>query len=242
MKECSKGIFKLAFYFYVYFDPSFRSTTIMEIGRKLKQLSIEKNLITNLVDFFENAIIYRITGQYKTEIKDLRSDLITYIFSLLDQEALHKKMNYKELVKLSIKMDSQKKLQLTQSIILKNYNTIIKEINLYKDRPVLRVLFHNEVVLYIRYNDYGEYFYSVIFSPNPDDQMGFENYDDVCDVKTHPHHFHVRGLQSVIESPMSGEPNNDIPILLKNIIDYINKYTFSIFYSVISRIHAKIII
>ena len=99
MKECSKGIFKLAFYFCVYFDPSFRSTTIMEIGRKLRQLSIEKNFIKNLVDFFEDAIIYRITGQYKTEIKDLRSDLIIFIFSLLDQGALHKKMNYKELVK-----------------------------------------------------------------------------------------------------------------------------------------------
>ena len=97
MKECSKGIFKLIFYFCINFDPSFRSTTIMEIGRKLKQLSIEKNFIKNLIDFFEDAIIYRITGQFKTEIKDLRSDLIIYLFSLLDQGALHKKMNYKEL-------------------------------------------------------------------------------------------------------------------------------------------------
>jgi len=99
MKECSKGIFKLAFYFCVYFDPTFCSTTIMEIGRKLQQLSKDKNFIKNLVDFFEDAIIFRITGQYKAEIKDLRLDFITYIFSLLDQGALHKKMNYKDLVK-----------------------------------------------------------------------------------------------------------------------------------------------
>ncbi|MEE9378369.1 MAG: thermonuclease family protein [Candidatus Lokiarchaeia archaeon] len=99
MNECSKGIFKIAFYFCVYFDPSFRSTTVIEIGRKLQQLSTERNFIKSLVDFFEDAIIFRITGQFKTEIKELRASLITYIFSLLDQGALHKKMNYKELVK-----------------------------------------------------------------------------------------------------------------------------------------------
>ncbi|KKL22377.1 hypothetical protein LCGC14_2436070, partial [marine sediment metagenome] len=79
MKECSKGIFKLAFYFCVYFDPTFRLTTIMEIGSKLKQLSIEKSYVKSLVDFFEDAIIYRIMGQYKTKIKELRSDVLTYI-------------------------------------------------------------------------------------------------------------------------------------------------------------------
>ncbi|KKK82158.1 hypothetical protein LCGC14_2806170, partial [marine sediment metagenome] len=79
--------------------PLFRSTSIMEIGRKLKQLSIENNFIKNMVDFFEDAMIYRIIYEFKTEIKELRADLSTYIFSLLDQGALHKKMNYKELVK-----------------------------------------------------------------------------------------------------------------------------------------------
>ncbi len=53
--------------------------------------------------------------------------------------------------------------------------------------------------------------------------MRFDNYDDIWDVKTHPHHFHVRRLQSVVESPMSGEPNHDIPILLKKILDSIKK-------------------
>ncbi|MEE9378388.1 MAG: hypothetical protein V3V33_10170 [Candidatus Lokiarchaeia archaeon] len=38
-----------------------------------------------------------------------------------------------------------------------------------------------------------------------------------------PHHFHVRGMQSVVDSPMRGEPNHDIPILLKYILDSIKK-------------------
>jgi len=120
-------------------------------------------------------------------------------------------------------MDSRKNLELARNIITKKYSTLIREIILDKDRPVLRVIFHNEIYLYIRHNDYGEYSYCIIYSPNPDDQMRFDNYDDIWNVKTRPHHFHVRGMQSVIDSPMSGEPNHDIPILLKYILDSIKK-------------------
>lgn len=120
-------------------------------------------------------------------------------------------------------MDSRKNLELARNIIIKKYSILIREIILYKDRPVLKVIFHNEIYLYIRYNDYGEYSYCIIYSPNPDDQMRFDNYDDIWNVKTRPHHFHVRGMQSIIDSPMNGEPNHDITILLKNILDSIKK-------------------
>jgi len=120
-------------------------------------------------------------------------------------------------------MDSRKNLELARNIIIKEYNSLIREIILDKDRPVLKIVFHIEIFLYIRYNDYGEYSYCVIFSPNPDDQMRFDNYDDIWDVKTRPHHFHVRGMQSVVDSPMSGEPNDDIPILLKYVLGSIKK-------------------
>jgi hypothetical protein len=46
--------------------------------------------------------------------------------------------------------------------------------------------------------------------------MRFDNYDDIWDVKTRPNHFHVRGMQSVIESPMRGMPDLDIPTLFKH--------------------------
>lgn len=120
-------------------------------------------------------------------------------------------------------MDSRRNLELARNIIIKEYNTLVREIILDKDRPVLKVIFHIEIYLYIRYNDYEEYSYCAIFSPNPDDQMRFDNYDDIWDGKTRPHHFHVRGMQSVIESPMKGEPKHDIPILLNNILDFVKK-------------------
>ncbi len=53
--------------------------------------------------------------------------------------------------------------------------------------------------------------------------MRFDNFDDRWDVNTRPHHFHIRGLKSTIESPMLGEPNHDIPIILKLIQDYRKK-------------------
>jgi len=120
-------------------------------------------------------------------------------------------------------MDSRKNLDLAQNLITQNYTHLIREVVLHKERPVLKVVFNFEVILYIRYNDFGEYSYSVIFSPNPDDQMRFDNYDDRWDVKTRPHHFHVRGLQYSLESPMLGDPSHDIPILLRMIQDYSRK-------------------
>ena len=120
-------------------------------------------------------------------------------------------------------MDSREYLQLAHNIIIKSYSDLIREIILDKDRPVLKIIFHSEIILYIRYNDYGEYTYCVIYSPNPDDQMRFDNYDDKWDVKSRPHHFYTRGMQSVKDSPMKGDPKHDIPILFNNILEYIKK-------------------
>ena len=120
-------------------------------------------------------------------------------------------------------MDCRKTLELARNFFTQNYSILTREIILDKERPVLRIVFNFEVVLYIRYNDFGEYSYSVIFSPNPDDQMRYDNYDDKWDVISRPHHFHTRGLKSTIESPMLGEPNHDIPIIIKMIQEYSKK-------------------
>ncbi len=120
-------------------------------------------------------------------------------------------------------MDCRKILELAHNLIIQNYSKLTREIILDKERPVLKIVFNIEVILYIRYNDFEEYSYNVIFSPNPDDQMRFDNYDDRWDVNTKPHHFHIRGLESSIESPMLGEPNHDIPILINLIRDYSRK-------------------
>ena len=124
---------------------------------------------------------------------------------------------------LVFKMDSREKLQLAYNVLIIDFSDNIREIIVYKDRPILKATFQNEIILYIRYNDYGEYTYCVIYSPNPDDQMRFDNYDDRWDVKTRPHHFHIRGMQSVIESPMDGDPNQDIRVLIKKIKEFLKK-------------------
>jgi len=120
-------------------------------------------------------------------------------------------------------MDCRKTLEIARNLVIQNYSKLTREIILDKERPVLKIIFNFEVVLYIRYNNFGEYSYSAIFTPNPDDQMRFDNFDDRWDVNTRPHHFHNRGLKSIIESPMLGKPNHDIPILLKMILDYSKK-------------------
>ena len=54
-------------------------------------------------------------------------------------------------------MDSRGKLQLACNVLIKDFSDIIREIVVYKDCPVLKATFQNEIILHIRYNDYGEY-------------------------------------------------------------------------------------
>ena len=61
-------------------------------------------------------------------------------------------------------MDSRKNLDLAQNLITQNYTQLIREVLLHKESPVLKVILNFEVILYIRYIDFGEYSYSVVFS------------------------------------------------------------------------------
>ena len=80
-------------------------------------------------------------------------------------------------------MNSREKLQLAYNVLIKDFSDIIREIFVYKDRPVLKATFQNEIILYIRYTDYGEYTYCVIYSPNPDDKNYIKNYVILENVK-----------------------------------------------------------
>ncbi len=99
MKSYSKAVFKTGFYLCIYFDKNFRATSILEIGKKLKQVSEDNNFLEKVIEFFEEVIIYRIIGQFKTDFNELRNEFITYIFSLLGKGTLHRKMDYYELVR-----------------------------------------------------------------------------------------------------------------------------------------------
>ncbi len=98
IKAYSKAVFKTGFYFCIHFDKTYRATSILEIGIKLGQLSEDNDFLEKAIKFFEEAIIYRITGQFKTEFTEFRNKFITYIFSLLKNGTLHRKMDYHEVV------------------------------------------------------------------------------------------------------------------------------------------------
>jgi len=53
--------------------------------------------------------------------------------------------------------------------------------------------------------------------------MRLDNYDDRWEVKTRPHHFHIRGMQSVIKSPRIDEPRQDIGKIFKIIFKNLRK-------------------
>ena len=98
MKAYSKAIFKTGFYFCIYLDKTYRNTSILKIGNKLKQLSEDNDFLEKMIEFFEETIIYRITGQFKTDFNKLQDEFFTYIFSLLEKGILHRKMDFHEVV------------------------------------------------------------------------------------------------------------------------------------------------
>jgi len=94
MHEFSKAVFKAAFYFCVFVDKSFRSTSFLDIGEKIKYQIRNYDILKEMHEFLEEAIIFRITGQFKTEFKKLQTKMVIFIFSFLDDGSLHEKMKY----------------------------------------------------------------------------------------------------------------------------------------------------
>lgn len=111
------------------------------------------------------------------------------------------------------------KLIVARKILLYELLSEIKNESVDDERPFLKITFFNGKVLYIRYNDYNEYSYHLVFSQELLDRIRYDNYDDVWKVKSSPHHFHLRGGQTAIESPMNGDPEHDIQILLKQFFE-----------------------
>ena len=107
------------------------------------------------------------------------------------------------------------KLTAARKILLNELLSEIINETIYDDLPFLKITFFKGIVLYIRYNDYNEYSYQLVFSQEPLDRIRYDNYDDMWKVKSSPHHFHLRGEHTAIESPINGDPEHDIPILLK---------------------------
>jgi len=99
-REFTKGVFKFGFYLGIYFDPQFHFTSIVKIAEKIKQLVSKMKIDSINNDYFEEAVIYRITSQFKTEFAKLRDDFVKFMFNSLVKGSLHKKMDKNELIRV----------------------------------------------------------------------------------------------------------------------------------------------
>ncbi len=98
MRAFTKGVFKFGFYLCSYFDPKFRFTSIVKIAEKIKLLVSDKKISSVINSYLEEAVIFRITSQLKTEFAPLRDDFVRFLLSLLTSGTLHKKMGKKAII------------------------------------------------------------------------------------------------------------------------------------------------
>ena len=98
MREFTKGVFKFSFYLCIYFDSQFRLTSIVKIGEKIKLLVSDKKINSNINSYLEEAVIFRMTSQFKIEFPSLRDDFVKFVLSLLMNGALHKQMEKSALI------------------------------------------------------------------------------------------------------------------------------------------------
>ena len=89
------------------------------------------------------------------------------------------------------------------------------EIDLDEDTGRLRIKLKSGITVFIRYNNYNQYSYVVLFSSQSLDRVRFDNFDDRWEVTSKPNHTHLRYIEKATSSPFTGIPSQDIKILCK---------------------------
>ena len=108
----------------------------------------------------------------------------------------------------------QKKLRIAKVLLEKLFDDSIEDLLFQPKLARIKVRLRDRNIIFIQYNDYGEYSYSFIFSKIQLDRCRFDNYDDDrWDVSTRPNHYHPRNSKKGYKSKMIGEPKHDIPLL-----------------------------
>ncbi len=106
-------------------------------------------------------------------------------------------------------------LKKSRKLILDLLGDYITNDDLIEEISQLKIVFKTGQNIYIRYNEFNEYGYQILFSTKKNDTARFDNFDDKWKVSTRPHHFHERGSDKVVKSSMNGEPTHDIPLLVE---------------------------
>ena len=78
----------------------------------------------------------------------------------------------------------REKLFEAKEILQEHYSDKITQIILEDERPVLKIEFNLGNILYIRYNDFDEYSYQLLFFQQEYDRIRFDNYDKIWDVSS----------------------------------------------------------
>ncbi len=112
-------------------------------------------------------------------------------------------------------MSSLKKLDKAKLLLHQHLPIILKTINFEPKLARIHVILRDNVQIFIRHNNYGEYSYTIVFSKTELDRCRYDNYDDRWEVYSRPHHFHSRKRLEAISSKMTGNPDHGIPLLCK---------------------------
>lgn len=112
-------------------------------------------------------------------------------------------------------MNATDKLSLAFYIFNEDLKEVISTISLQTLLARVYIEAKDKSRIFVRYNNYGEYAYSQIYSNQYMDRIRFDNYDEMWDVTSNPNHFHPWQREDAISSPMIGDPENDIPVFIK---------------------------
>ncbi|MBN1801711.1 MAG: hypothetical protein JW891_09415 [Candidatus Lokiarchaeota archaeon] len=112
----------------------------------------------------------------------------------------------------------EKKLIIAKQLIEQCLKSSIERLLFQPDLSRIKIQLRNGIFIFIQYNDFDEYGYSIVFSKIELDRCRFDNYDNRWDVSTRPHHFHPRYRTEAVSSKMIGEPAKDMPYLCDLII------------------------
>ena len=98
-REFTKAVFKFGFYLCKYFDKSYYLTSVLNISIHIDNLHIDHKIRKNTLHFMNESIIFRRNDKFSTDFTNLRKNFILFIFSLLRNGSLHRKLEFQELVK-----------------------------------------------------------------------------------------------------------------------------------------------
>lgn len=98
-REFTKSIFKFCYYLSVLFDPDFQYTSSIKSAQKVKELSEQGKIGGEILIFIENSILFRCKNVFIEDSNKVREDFLGYLFSIIRNGALHRKIEYQDLLK-----------------------------------------------------------------------------------------------------------------------------------------------